>query len=207
MGPFQHVIFIYFYLSTGAQNRTCTAGWVSWLLHMEVDPSFLFDRSPLGLGSPWVSSGFVDEMVWKRSRLLNCTLSQHKQRAFPPGPRNGPQQTPIHPPLWLHAALPLACFAAACAAKTNRGRSGLRHVGTGAFAVPVHYLGLGLCGCQPVRWSNRPETGDVEHRWCSIWVSYSTKRLKYLLPLQPVIKQMEQMGRKATFYRYFYTSV
>lgn len=106
MGPFQHVRFIYFYLSTGAQNRTCTARWVSWLLHMEVDPSLLFDRSSIGLGSPWVSLRFVEEMVWKRSRLLNCTLSQHKQRAFPPGPRNGPRHTP--PPHTVAARFPPA---------------------------------------------------------------------------------------------------
>lgn len=109
VGPFRHVkpnfLFIYFYL---LHIQICLAGRVWGLLAQEAKPDFLLDRPTLGLRSPspWVSSQFVDEMVWKRSRLLSCTLSQNKQRA----PMTEPALS-RRPP---------------CSGRTNPGRSGLR---------------------------------------------------------------------------------
>lgn len=125
-GPFQHVksnfLFIYFYLSKQIHNYICIARWVSRFL-LTGGKSKLPLWSVFSLGSAWVSSEFVDEMVWKRSRLLNCTLSQHKQRAFPPGPRL--PKWPSADGLCSGCTL-RACVAGACTAKTNCRRLGLR---------------------------------------------------------------------------------
>lgn len=131
---------IYFYLSHRIHIQILSGRGPST---QEGYPDFLFDESSLGLGSPWVSSQFVDEMFWKRSRLLRRTQSQNKPRAFS-------SRTPItkmalsrRPPcsqdkLWAF-----------------RSKDGLGRGWTWNNSISVHFFGFGSVWCQFERWSNR----------------------------------------------------